>query len=107
MSSEPLDDMDDEELGQLVRQTAAFRAAAACARFSDEARELQKNDSLAFKRLVDETHAQQSTSVSVRDTTRDIIESFINVVEEHAELANNPEDAAEDAATDVIGETEV
>lgn len=98
----PLNDLDDEELGQLVRQTPAFRAAAACLRFADEAQELLENDSLAFDRLVSETHSKQNTSVSKRDTTDTIIRSFINVVEEHAELAEQPEDAAEDAAGDVI-----
>lgn len=66
--SEPLDDLNDEELGKLVRNTAAFRAAAACARFADEVQELQENDTLAFDRLIAETHQKQGMSVSVCDT---------------------------------------
>jgi len=102
-SGEPLSDMEDEELGRLVRNTAAFRAAAACARFADEAEKLRENDALAFDRLVDETHAKQGTSVSKRGTTETIIESFIDVVGQHAELAEHPEDAAENAASEVVG----
>jgi hypothetical protein len=37
--SEPLDDLDDEELGRLVRNTAAIRAAIARVRFADDTRE--------------------------------------------------------------------
>jgi hypothetical protein len=96
--------MSNDELAELVRNTAAFRAAAACAAFSDEAQELRENDSLAFDRLVKETHAKQGTSVSKRDTTRTIINTFIDVVEEHAELAEKPADAAENAASEVVVE---
>jgi len=99
---EPLSEMDDEELAKLVRNTAAFRAAASCAKFADEANELRENDSLAFDRLVKETHARQGTSVSKRQTTETIIETFISVVEDHAALAEHPEDAAENAAREVI-----
>lgn len=94
--------MSNDELANLVRNTAAFRAAAACADFSDQAQELRKNDSLAFDRLVNETHAKQGTSVSKRGTTGEIIDTFIDVVEEHAQLADNPADAAENAAEEVV-----
>lgn len=104
VSSEPLPGLSDEELGQLVRGTAAFRAAAACARFSEEARELRENDSLAFGRLVRETHDRQGTSVSKRGTTEEIVETFLDVVEDHAALAEHPADVAEDAATEVVGD---
>jgi hypothetical protein len=96
--------MSNDELANLVRNTAAFRAAAACAAFSKEARELRENEALAFNRLVKETHAKQGTSVSKCDTTRTIINTFIDVVEEHAEMAENPGDAAEDAASEVVSE---
>ena len=104
MSEQPLDDLNDEELGALVRETAAFRAAAACARFAEEARELQTNDALAFDRLGRETHERQGTSVSKRGTSREIVETFLDVVEDHAELAERPADAAERAATEVVDE---
>jgi hypothetical protein len=99
---ETLGGMSDEELGKLVRNTAAFRAAASCSKFADEANELRENDSLAFDRLVKETHAKQGTSVSKRATTETIINTFIDVVEEHAELAEEPADAAENAASEVV-----
>lgn len=99
-----LDGYSDEELGQLVRNTAAFRAAAACAEFAAGAQELRENDSLAFSRLVDETHAHQPTSVSKKDTTRKIIATFLDVVEDHASLAEHPEDAVEGAAGEVLVE---
>jgi hypothetical protein len=102
--SQALGEMSNDELANLVRNTAAFRAAAACAAFSDEAQELRENDSLAFDRLVKETHAKQGTGVSSKDTTRGIIHKFIDVVEEHAELAEEPADAAENAATEVVTE---
>jgi hypothetical protein len=98
----PLGQMSDNELADLVRNTAAFRAAAACAAFADEAKELRENDSLAFSRLIRETHNQQGTSVSVERTTEEIVTTFIDVVEEHAELAENPTDAAENAASEVV-----
>lgn len=101
-AGEAFADMDDEELGRLVRNTAAFRAAAACARFADEAQELRENDSLAFARLVRETHDRQGSSVSVRATTREIVETFLDVVEDHAELERHPDDAAEDAASELV-----
>lgn len=101
-SRKPLTDLDDSELGELVRETAAFRAAAACARFADEANELRENDSLAFDRLVRETHERQPTSVSKRGTTEEIVETFVDVVEDHAALAEQPADAAERAASDVV-----
>jgi hypothetical protein len=97
-----LGSMSNDELADLVRNTAAFRAAAACASFADEAQELRENDSLAFDRLVKETHAKQGTSVSKRATSETIINTFIDVVEEHAALAEQPADAAERAATDVV-----
>ena len=99
-----LDSYSDEELGALVRNTAAFRAAAACAEFAAGANELRQNDSLAFGRLVDETHAHQPTSVSKKETTRKIIETFLDVIENHASLAEHPEDAVEGAAEDVLAE---
>jgi hypothetical protein len=102
--NQALGDMSNDELADLVRNTAAFRAAAACAAFSDEAQELRENDSLAFDRLVKETHAKQGSSVSKRATSREIINAFIDVVEEHAELADKPGDAAENAATEVVTE---
>lgn len=97
---DPLGDLSDEELGKLVRNTAAFRAAAACAEFADSAEELRENDALAFGRLVDETHAKQGSSVSKRLTTETIIEAFLDVVREHAALAEQPADAAEQAAAE-------
>lgn len=100
--SEALADLDDDELGALVRETAAFRAAAACARFSDEARELRDNDALAFDRLTRETHQRQGTSVSKLGTTEAIVNAFLDVVEEHAQLAQHPEDAADRAAGEVV-----
>lgn len=102
MSDDPLGGLTDEELGQLVRGTAAFRAAAACARFSEEAKELRENDSLAFSRLIRETHAQQGSSVSKQGTTEEIIETFLDVVADHAALADHPRDVAEDAAAEVM-----
>lgn len=102
--SDGLDDLTDQELGRLVRDTAAFRAAAACAEFANGARELRDNDSLAFDRLTRETHDRQPTSVSKRDTTEKIVETFLDVVEEHAELADHPSDAAEDAADELHGD---
>ena len=97
-----LDDLSDEELGRLVRDTAAFRAAAACAEFSEGARELRENDALAFKRLIKETHAQQSSSVSNLGTTEEIVDTFLDVVDEHAALAEHPSDAAERAASETM-----
>ena len=94
--SEPLDDLDDEELGKLVRNTAAFRAAAACARFADEAQELRDNHTLAFDRLIAKTHQKQGTSVSVRDTTASIVETFLDVVQEHGQLAEEEADVIEE-----------
>jgi len=101
-NGEVLSDMEDEELGRLVRNTAAFRAAAACAKFADEAAELQENDSLAFDRLIKQTHAKQNSNVSKLGTTETIVKRFIEVVEEHAEMAKRPEDAAENAASEVV-----
>lgn len=101
-----LGNMSNDELANLVRNTAAFRAAAACAAFADEANELRENDSLAFDRLVKETHAKQGSSVSKRDTTRTIVNTFIDVVEEHAALADKAVDAAENAATEVVTEND-
>jgi hypothetical protein len=104
VSDQPLDQLTDAELGQLVRNTAAFRAAAACAKFADEAQELRANDALAFDRLVRETHARQGTSVSKLETTGTIVESFIDVVADHAELADHPQDAAQESASEAITE---
>jgi len=101
-NSRPLGEMSNDELAELVRNTAAFRAAASCASFADEAQELRENDALAFGRLIKETHAQQGTSVSKRATTNTIINTFIDVVEQHAELAEQPADAAENAASEVV-----
>lgn len=98
--SEPLDGLDDEELGKLVRNTAAFRAAAACARFADEAQELRENDTLAFDRLITETHQKHGTSVSVRDTPSSIVETFPEVVQEHGQLAEA--DVVEKGAEEVV-----
>ncbi len=98
----PLDEMDDAELGRLVRNTAAFRASAACARFAEEARELRENDSLAFGRLVRETHERQGSSVTKLATTETIVEALLDTVEEHAELAEHPSDAADRAASEVV-----
>jgi hypothetical protein len=100
--SQALGEMANDELAELVRNTAAFRAAAACAAFSEEAKELRENDSLAFDRLVRETHVQQSSSVSKEETTEEIIGTFIDVVEEHAALADNPSAATEKAASEVV-----
>jgi hypothetical protein len=102
MNGTALDDLDDDELAELVRNTAAFRVAAACARFADEAQELRANDSLAYDRLVRETHNRQGTSVTKRGTTAEIVATFLDVVEEHAALADHPDDAAENAAGEVI-----
>jgi type I restriction-modification system DNA methylase subunit len=101
---EALGEMSNDELAELVRNTAAFRAAASCATFAEEAQELRENDSLAFDRLVRETHERQGTGVSSRETTRGIINTFIDTVEEHAELADKPADAAENAASEVVVE---
>jgi hypothetical protein len=95
-------EMDDEELGQLVRRTATFRAAAACAQFAEGVDELRENDSLAFGRLVDETHAEQSSSVQSKSTTREIVDTFLDVVQEHAQVADEPADATERAAEEVV-----
>lgn len=100
--TDPLEDLDDEELGQLVRNTAAFRAAAACARFADEAQELRENDTLAFDRLIDETHQRQGTGVQAKNTTGGIVETFLDVVQEHGALAGEPADAAERGAEEVV-----
>lgn len=100
--NQALGEMSNDQLANLVRNTAAFRAAASCAAFSEEAQELRENDSLAFDRLVKETHAKQGSSVSKRDTTRTIVNTFIDVVEEHAQMADQPADAAEDAASEVV-----
>lgn len=54
MTSDPLDELDDGVPGKLVRSTAAFRAAAACAQLAESVDELRQNDSLAFDRLVNE-----------------------------------------------------
>jgi len=102
MSERALDELDDEELGQLVRNTAAFRASAACARFAEEARELRENDSLAFDRLVRETHERQGSSVTKLGTTETIVEAFLDTVEEHAELAEHPGYAADRGASEVM-----
>lgn len=102
--TQALGGMSNDELADLVRNTAAFRAAAACAAFSDEANELRENDSLAFDRLVKETHQQQGTNVQKLNTSETIINTFIDVVEEHAEIADKPADAAESAATEVVEE---
>jgi hypothetical protein len=93
-----LDDYSDEELGQYVRQTAAFRAAVACREFAGAAEELRTNDTLAWDRLIRETHERQGTSVSKRDTTRSIITEFLSVIGDHAELASHPADVAREAA---------
>jgi hypothetical protein len=102
--SQALGEMSNDELADLVRNTAAFRAAAACAAFSEEAKELRENDSLAFSRLMKETHHQQSSSVSKEETTKEIVKTFIDVVEEHAALADNPTAATEQAASEVVGD---
>jgi len=102
--NQALGEMSNDQLADLVRNTAAFRAAAACAAFSEQARELRENESVAFNRLVKETHAKQGTSVSKHSTSKEIIHTFIDVVEEHAEMAENPADAAEDAASEVVTE---
>lgn len=101
-NSNSLNGYTNEELGQLVRNTAAFRAAAACAKFADEAKELQENDSLAFTRLVKETHERQGTNVQKLGTSAEIVKKFIDVVEQHAELADNPADAAENATKQAV-----
>jgi hypothetical protein len=100
--SEPLGDLDDEELGRLLRNTAAFRAAAACAKFADEAQELRENDALAFDRLITETHQQQGSSVSVRATTATIVETFLDVFQEHGQLADEEADVVERSAEEVV-----
>jgi len=100
--SEPLDDLDDAELGRLVRNTAAFRAAAACAKFADEAQELRENDKLAFSRLIAETHEQHGTSVSLRDTTASIVDTFLDVVQEHGHLVQDEADVVEHGAEEMI-----
>jgi len=102
VNEEALEDLTDEELASLVRNTATFRAAASCARFAEEAQELRENDSLAFDRLVRETHEQQSSSVSKEDTTRTIISAFLDTVEQHAALNEETDDAAEEAAEEVV-----
>lgn len=99
---DPLEGLDDGELAELVRNTAAFRAAAACARFAGEAQELRENDTLAFDRLTRETHNRQGTSVSKLGTTEEIVNSFLDVVQEHGELAEHPEDAIERGAEEVV-----
>lgn len=101
-NSRPLGEMSNDELAELVRDTAAFRAAAACASFSEEARELRENDSLAFDRLARETHEQQQSSVSKYGTTHEIVTTFLDVIEEHAALAEQPEKGAEESATEVV-----
>ena len=97
-----LENLEDEEHADLVRQTAAFRAAAACAKFASEARELRENDTLAMDRLVQETHRRQGSSVSKLGTTNEIIETFLDVVEKHGELAEHPGDAIEEGAEEVV-----
>lgn len=100
--TEPLENLEDEELAELVRNTAAFRAAAACAKFANEAQELRDNESLAFDRLVKETHQRQGSSVSKLGTTETIVETFLDVVQNHGELAEHPGDAIERGAEEVI-----
>jgi hypothetical protein len=100
--NQALGEMGNDELAELVRNTAAFRAAAACAAFANEAQELRENDSMAFNRLLKETHAQQTSSVSKKRTTNEIVNTFIDVVEKHAQLAEKAGDAAEDAASEVV-----
>jgi len=102
MTDDPLENLEDEELAELVRNTAAFRAAAACAKFAGEAQELRENDALAFERLVKETHQRQGSSVSKLGTTRTIVETFLDVVQEHGELAEQPADAIERGAEEVV-----
>jgi hypothetical protein len=99
--TDPLDDLTDEELGQRVRQTAAFRAAAACSKFAAESEELRNNDSLAYDRLIRETHQQQGSNVRSKDTTREIVDAFLDVVIEHAALDEFPDDAAERAGDEL------
>lgn len=103
-AADSLSHLSDEELGRRVRRTASFRAAVACEKFAEEATELRDGDGLAWDRLVDETHAEQGTGVTARGTTAGIVNSFIDVVNEHAQLAEHPTDAAERAASEAIDE---
>lgn len=102
IESEHLSHLSDAELGRRVRQTTAFRTAVACREFADEAQELRENDRDAFERLVRDAHDRQSTNVKKRATTEAIINAFINAVSEHAELASEPDDAAEKAAGEAL-----
>lgn len=93
-------DMDDEELGRMVRQTAAFRLAVACARFADGADEIQQSDELAWDRLMKETLDNQSR-VSSKRSVESVVNAFLGAIEKYAALARHPEDAAERAASEL------
>lgn len=93
----PLSNMSDEELGEYVRNTAVFRLAVAAAEVDDFARELRENDKLAHRRLIDETVNGQSR-VTTRASVEAVISAYHDAIEEYAELAERPADAAERAA---------
>nr|WP_186328096.1 hypothetical protein [Haloferax sp. BAB-2207] len=98
----PLANLSDAELGQRVRQTAAFRLAVACAEFDDAVSEIRENDQLAWKRLIDDTLNAQGSNVKKRDTVEEIVDAFLDQIGEYAELGRSPADATQRASDELV-----
>jgi hypothetical protein len=104
---QPLDHLDDSELGRLVRETPTFRTAVACREFVEAVRELRDGDTDVYDRLIDETHDAQESSVSKYDTTAEIVSTFLDQVEDYAGLADDErKDELVDEAVDEVVENE-
>lgn len=103
MTDDDLPGMSDEELGQYVRGTPVFRLAVACARFEDGVQEIRNNDEIAWRHLMDETKKNQSRgNVKSRQTIEDVVNAFLDSIEEYAALARRPEDVADRAAEELV-----
>lgn len=100
---EPLSNMTDEQLGQVVRDTPVFRLAIACAELNDGIGELRESDEVAWDRIVTDTLDGQ-TRVNAEHTVRKVIDAFLDALESYARLARQPDELAAEAAKEAADE---
>jgi hypothetical protein len=100
--NQKLGNLSDEELAEIVRKTPQFRAAVACAVMSEEVTEIAENQPDVYKQLLNDTHDRQGSSVSSHATTTEIVDTFLNVISDYADLAENPDKGGEAVVDGVV-----
>lgn len=91
------EDLSEAQLRRLAQSPLA-RLALACAEVSDAAAHIKQND-LMWDRLVEDV-ADNTSRISSVDTSEEILESFLEQIEEYAALAEAEEDPGGGSSTD-------